>query len=131
MGRTRVLLATDSSEFCRELADFLTHEGFVFLGTAGDEDSLVEAAGLLDPDVIVVDLSFLGMSGIRAVRELKRTDSRAKVVFLTETVAAELASMGQAAGGLGLVAKSRVHLDLVAAMKAALEDGSSVSRDEG
>ncbi len=127
MGLARVFLATDSSDLCREMADFLTRKGFEFLGTAGDEDSLVEAAELLDPDVIVVDLSILGMSGIRAVRELKRTSSRAKVIFLTDSVDEELISMAQAAGGMAFVARSRVNLDLVEAMRAALGDGTFVS----
>ncbi|MBZ5562029.1 MAG: response regulator transcription factor [Acidobacteriia bacterium] len=130
MGLAQVLLATDSSELWQEMADFLTREGFEFLGTAGDEDSLVEAALLLDPDVIVVDLSILGMSGIRAVRELKRTGCRAKVVFLTESVDEELISMAQAAGGMAFVARSRGNLDLVVAMRAALGDGTFLSRTE-
>ena len=130
MGLAQVLLATDSSELCQEMADFLTREGFDFFGTAGDEDSIVEAAALLDPDLMVVDLSILGMSGITAARELKRKGSRAKVIFLTDLVDEELISMAQAAGGMAFVARSQVDLDLVVALRGAPGNGSFVSRTE-
>jgi DNA-binding NarL/FixJ family response regulator len=128
MGLVRVLLAADSSELCQELADFLTREGFAFLGTAGDVDSLVEADELLDPDVIVVDISMTGFTGTAAAQRLKRAGSRAKVVFLAESLDERLISMGEAVGGQAFVAKSRLHLDLAAAIRVALEGGKFVSQ---
>jgi CheY-like chemotaxis protein len=56
---------------------------FEIAATVNDGRQAVDAARLLDPDLVVLDISMPGLNGFQAAQELRQTGSRAKLVLLT------------------------------------------------
>jgi DNA-binding NarL/FixJ family response regulator len=98
----------------------LLEQEFEVVGTAGDGQTLIEAAARLLPEVLVVDISMPVLSGIEAARRLRETGSTTKVVFLTVYEDIDYVDAAFAAGALGYVVKSRMDTDLCLAIKEAL-----------
>ncbi len=63
------------------------------------------AAEELQPDVIVADITMPSLNGLDAVRQLKKKNARAKVVFLTMHSDADLATEAFRAGASGYLLK--------------------------
>jgi DNA-binding NarL/FixJ family response regulator len=80
----------------------------------------LEAASELDPDVIVTDISMPIINGIEAVKTLKESGCRSKVVFLTLHSDHDFVRAGFEAGASGYVVKHQMASDLLEAMRAAL-----------
>ena len=80
MRKLRVLLADDHPSVLRMVENIL-EPMFEVVGKVADGKSLLEAAGKLDADLIVTDISMPILNGIEAVKNLKESGSRAKVVF--------------------------------------------------
>jgi DNA-binding NarL/FixJ family response regulator len=98
--------------------DSISPEAVVAAVTDGRQ--ALHAAGQLDPDVAVLDVSMPGLDGFQTCRELKRAGSRATIVMLTmhesdEFVAAAIESSAQ-----GYVLKTRIPSDLESAIDHAI-----------
>jgi DNA-binding NarL/FixJ family response regulator len=87
----------------------------------------LEAAAKLDPDLIVTDISMPSLNGIEAVKKLKESGCRAKVVFLTLHSDHEFVRACFEAGATGYVLKPRIATDLLIATQAALVGHSFIS----
>ena len=97
------------------------------VGRVGDGCELLAEAERLHPDVIVLDITMLGLDGIEAARQLRRSRRPARLVFLTVHEDADYARAALDAGGLGYVVKARLASDLLPAIRAALADRRFVS----
>ena len=104
MRRPRLLLADDHAIVLNGLSRLLEPE-FEVVGSVGDGRALLEMAAKLKPDVIIVDVSMPLLSGIEAVRQLKRKDSLVKVIFLSMHSDVELATEAIRVGASGYVLK--------------------------
>ncbi len=122
----RVLLADDHEAVLRAVAALLESK-FEVVGTASDGQSLVESALRLKPDVVVVDISMPGCSGIEAMRRLKAGGLTAKVVFLTVHDDPDFARAALALGTAGYVVKPRMASDLIPAIQQAIAGRSFIS----
>lgn len=85
-----------------------------------DGTGLVEAVARIGPDLIVLDITLPGPSGLELARRLHDEGSPVRIVFLTVHCDADYARAAFATGALGYVVKSRMASDLVAALRAAL-----------
>jgi DNA-binding NarL/FixJ family response regulator len=127
MTGKRVLLADDLPPVLHAVAELL--EGsFEVVGMVSDGSAALDAASVLEPDLIILDISMPGMSGIEVARELKRRGNKARIVFLTVHEDTDILATCLAAGGLGYVVKVLVETDLIPAMNAALVGREFVSR---
>jgi DNA-binding NarL/FixJ family response regulator len=79
----------------------------------------------LKPDIVVLDITMPGMTGIEIARLLQPSD--AKVVFLTVHDDADYLRSALAVGGLGYVVKDRLATDLVPALRKALAGRQFIS----
>jgi DNA-binding NarL/FixJ family response regulator len=104
MQKPRLLLADDHAIVVEGLTRLLEPE-FEVVGTVGDGRAMLEMAAGLKPDVIIADVSMPLLSGIEAVRQLKRKDSRTKVIFLSMHSDVELGVEALRAGARGYVLK--------------------------
>ena len=120
MKRARVLLADDHRMVAEGLKSILNGE-FELLGVVEDGLMMLEAAKKLQPDVIVADITMPHLNGLDALAELKKENSRAKVVFLTMHREVAYARRALDAGASGFVLKHSATAELVAAIHAALE----------
>jgi DNA-binding NarL/FixJ family response regulator len=99
----------------------------VVVDTVTDGRKLLAAAERLAPEVVVLDIAMPKMNGIEAARELQRTHPEIKLVFLTVQEDSDYARAAIATGALGYVVKSRLALDLLPAVRAALAGRRFVS----
>ena len=126
LSRIRVLLADDHKAMLDRVAQLLEPE-FQVVGTVGDGEAVLEASARLDPDVLVLDISMPVLSGLEAARELQRTGSHAKIIFLTIHDEPEYVRGSFEAGASGYVFKPRLGSDLALAIREALAGRSFVS----
>jgi DNA-binding NarL/FixJ family response regulator len=105
----------------------LLKPSFEIVGIVNDGREMVSEAHRLQPDVIVSDISMPIMSGIEAAHELKKSGSRAKLIFLTVHQEAAFVHECFSKGGIAYVIKSRMMTDLIPAIHEALSDHSFVS----
>jgi two-component system nitrate/nitrite response regulator NarL len=124
--RMRILIA-DDNKYIRDKVVQLLDVDFDVVGTASDGIGAVEAAKLLSPEIIVMDISMPGLSGIDAMAQIKGTQDHIKVVFLTVHDDLDFVRASLDAGGCGYVVKSRLATDLLAAIRRASEDQIFIS----
>jgi DNA-binding NarL/FixJ family response regulator len=122
----RVLLVDDNEAMLARAAVVLA-SGCDVVGAVKDGHAALAAAEALDPDVIVLDISMPGMSGLEVAARLRRSGSRAELVFLTVHDEEEFVLAAKAAGGKGYVVKGRLVSDLLAAVREVQAGGSFVS----
>ncbi len=126
MRKIRVLLADDHKIVLEGLKSLLEPE-FDLVGTVEDGKALVKQAERLHPDVIVADISMPLLNGIEAVRQIKKTNDRIKVVFLTMHPDANYAAKAFDAGASGYVLKRSASRELITAIKEAIKDRTYVT----
>src|SRR5664279_3898418 len=119
MTDRRVVVADDNPPVLNTVTR-LIEEHFDVVGIASDGPTAVQVALTAAPDLVVLDISMPGMSGIEVARELKKRGSEAKIVFLTVHDDADFLAGCLAAGGLGYVLKVQMDADLILALNEAL-----------
>ena len=123
----RVLLVDDSDVILERAAATLSQECEI-VGAVKDGQAALVAVGALRPDVIVLDISMPGMSGLEVAGRLRRAGSTVPIVFLTIHDDEELVLATQAAGGIGYVVKTLLPSDLVIAVNEACAGRRYVSQ---
>ena len=118
LEQPRVLLVDDNQAMLARAAAALGTT-CVIVGQVQDGDHALMAAATLQPDVIVLDISMPGMSGLEVAARLRIAGSRAAIVFLTVHNDTEVVEAALAAGGSGYVIKARLASDLVLAVREA------------
>jgi DNA-binding NarL/FixJ family response regulator len=122
----RVLLADDHSFLLKAVAALLC-ESCKVVGVVSDGAALVSEAIRLNPDVIVTDITMPVLSGIDAVRQIKESGSKARIVILTVHSEDEFVKTCLAEGALGYVHKSRMKAHLIPAIQEAFDGRSYIS----
>ena len=122
----RVLLVDDNDSMIARAAAALTPR-CVVVGTAHSGAEALDAVGTLRPDVVVLDISMPGMTGLEVASTLRHQGSTAAVVFLTVHDDEDFLHAAQEAGGTGYVVKRRLASDLIVAVQEARAGRSFVS----
>lgn len=116
MATIRVLLADDNRAMLADLQDELRKE-FSIAGAVDNGEEAIREVLRLDPDVLVLDITMPGLSGIQVAARLHDSRVRTKVLFLTIHEQAEYISAAFAAGASGYVTKRRLGADLAPAIR--------------
>lgn len=117
--RPTALLADDHARIIEAALELLA-EDFDVVGQVTNGRAALEKALLLNPDVIVLDISMPGMDGIEVARELRRRSFGGKIVILTLHKDAEYVEVARAEGVNGYVFKNRMYKDLTRVLKLTL-----------
>jgi CheY-like chemotaxis protein len=123
----RVLLVDDNQEILDRTVAMLGDDCKI-VGTAMDGPGALAAVEELGPDVVVLDISLPGMSGLEVADRLRFRGSPVAIVFLTIHNDQEVVDAAQAAGGIGYVVKARLPLDLPVAVTEARAGRRYVSK---
>ena len=75
----------------------------------------------------MVDISMPVLNGIDAVRQIRKSGGKGRVIFLTVHEDPDMVPACLDAGALGFVIKSRLASDLIPAIQLALADHTFVS----
>jgi len=125
MGTALRILVADDHAIVRQGLKLLidSQDDMRVVGEAADGKAAVELAGRLKPDIVVVDISMPGMSGLIATRTLKRQHPDLKIVALTrhddQTYLEELLRAGASA----YVLKQSAPADFLRAIRAVAAGG--------
>jgi DNA-binding NarL/FixJ family response regulator len=123
------LLIVDDHPIVRDgLTGMFSNEpGFEVVGEAADGAEAVRLAGLLAPDVILMDLRMPGMDGAAAIGELARRGVPARVLVLTTYDADSYVLPAIEAGATGYLLKDAPRAELLRATRAAAAGQSVLS----
>ncbi len=100
---------------------------FDVVATVSDGLAAVEEARRVNPDLLVLDIAMPGLNGIAAAAQLKSTGCAAHVVFITMHSDREFVERALELGTIGFVAKHRLVMDLLPAIRAVRSGQSFVS----
>jgi DNA-binding NarL/FixJ family response regulator len=126
--RARVLVADDHQSLLDRVVSIL-HDEYEIVGTVTDGTALVKAEADLSPDVVVIDISMPGMSGLEAASCIRRRGSHAAVVCLTAHQEPEIVEAALRSGVLGYVTKTSLAQDLLPAVRSVLGGRRFVSAE--
>jgi DNA-binding NarL/FixJ family response regulator len=113
----RILIADDNERVRSSIVKLLSFEPGWEICEAGDGQSAIQIARQLLPDVILLDISMPGLSGLETATRLRPHLPKAKILMLSQEDAALLLPDALAAGAHGVVDKSRLVTDLSPAIK--------------
>ena len=127
MTYKRVLIA-DDLDAVLEAVVVLLQDSFDVVGMASDGRTALAAILKLEPDLVVLDISMPGMTGIEVARELKSRGNKTKIVFLTVHEDSDTIATCLSVGAQGYVLKAVLDSDLISAMNEVLAGRVFVSR---
>jgi DNA-binding NarL/FixJ family response regulator len=125
----RKVLIVDDHEVVRDGVKRLLEEqeGPVACGEAGTPEEAIRSALANDWDVVVLDLSFAGKSGLEVLKELKQIRPRLPVLVLTMHSEEQYARRAFKAGAAGFITKDSPRAELSKAIHKVMEGGKYLS----
>jgi len=119
MNKINLLLADDHAVVRAGLRALLEAEPDIrVVGEANDGQEAIARAEELRPDIVLLDISMPGMSGLEAAKEIKKAHSRMKILILTMHEDKAYLDECLRAGASGYVVKKAADTELVAAIRA-------------
>lgn len=119
MERIRIVIADDHAVMRAGLRLLLDGQSDMeVVGEAGDGWETVEKAVALAPDIVLLDISMPGMSGLEAAREIKRRAPDSRLLILTMHDDEAYLRHFLRIGASGYVVKKAADSELVAAIRA-------------
>jgi DNA-binding NarL/FixJ family response regulator len=117
MSDLRIVIA-DDHEVLREGARALIEreEGWKVCGMAGDGRAAVALVKELKPDVVILDMTMPELSGLEALRQIKRASPQTEVLVFSATAAEDVVSQVFDAGAKSYIRKADASRHLVAAI---------------
>ena len=121
------MLIVDDHAVVREgLRTFLAlQDGIEVAGEASGGEEAIEQVGLLDPDVVLMDLVMPGMDGVTAMQRLRELPDPPRVIVLTSFLDDERLLPAIRAGAAGYLLKNAEPAELARAVRAA-QDGQAI-----
>jgi NarL family two-component system response regulator LiaR len=128
--KIKVMLVDDHAVVRSGLSAFLSvNPDLELVGEAENGQQAVVRAGLLQPDVILMDLMMPVMDGIAATQAIKRQNPRIQIIALTSFQEDELVQNALKAGAVGYLMKNVTARELASAIKSAKEGKMTLSSE--
>ena len=125
MSALRILVVDDHPLFRNGVTALLDSVADTeVVGTAGDGDAAVREATLTRPDVVLMDLSMPGTSGLEATRRIAKASPESAVLVLSMLDDDESVLAAMRAGARGYVLKGAGQEELLAAIRAVAAGGA-------
>ncbi len=125
MDKIKVLLVDDHAILREGLRMLLGGQPDIeVIGEAGDGQEALDKAALLQPDVVLMDISMAGMDGLEATRELRRTQPETQIIVLSQHDEPQFVSSLLEAGAAGYVLKRMGGASVVDAVRSVYREGA-------
>ena len=121
------ILIADDHEIVREGIRRLLTESrpdWEICGEAANGRQAVEAVHSLHPDVVVLDVTMPGMSGLEACARISKQDPDCRILIFTVHDSHRMSTEIRNVGGHGYVQKSRAAGDLIVAIERVIGGGT-------
>lgn len=121
------ILIVDDHEIVREgIRNLLARSGknWEVCGEASNASDAIVATKSLRPDVVVLDVTMPGISGLEAARLIGKLDVGIRILIFTMHESPRIAVEARDAGAHGYVSKSQASRDLVLAIQTLLSGGT-------
>ena len=126
--KVRIVLAEDHTILREGLRALLTADpNFEIIGEAADGRAAVRFVEKQIPDLILMDLSMPRMTGMDAIREIKKRYPQTKIIALTVHKTEEYLRTTLQAGADGYVLKDATHDELMMAIQSVLKGKTYLS----
>jgi DNA-binding NarL/FixJ family response regulator len=112
----RILIADDHRLMADACKNFLEPE-FSVVGIVTDGRHLADAVAQLRPDIILLDIYMPRLNGLDAGEQVKKKYPTIKLVFLTMTLAADVAAEAFRRGASGYILKQSAGTELLLAVR--------------
>ena len=114
----RVLIADDHEVVRKGVRSLLrTQQNIDICGEAVDGRDAVEKTRLLQPDLVLMDISMPNLNGFEATREILSAIPQTQVVILSEHETAQMVQQALYAGAHGYLVKSSISKNLFTALE--------------
>jgi len=110
--KTRILIVDDEEEFVQALSERLTMRDYDVTISLSGEDA-IEKVTRYNFDVVILDVSMPGMSGVEALSKIKKIKPLIEVIMLTGHATVESAIDGMKLGALDFLMKPCGNEDLI------------------
>lgn len=121
MPKTRVLVVDDHTLIRQGIVGLLNSQpDLEVVGQAGSGQEAIAAAIELNPEIVLMDISMPGVSGLNATREIKEQLPEVQVIILTIHDREDYLFEALRAGAAGYVLKGADVQDLLAAVRSAM-----------
>jgi DNA-binding NarL/FixJ family response regulator len=128
MNTIKLILADDHTLIREGFKSLLgKNEIFEIAGEAGDANELKELLSTLTPDIILVDITMPGLSGLEVMGQLKQENPYLKFIILTMHEEREYVLNAIRNGASGYLLKNVERMELENAIKTVYEGGKYFS----
>ncbi len=79
----RILVVDDAAFIRKMIREILTPLGYEIVGEADNGEKAVELYRKLKPDLVTMDITMKGLSGLDAAKIIKREDPNARIIMVT------------------------------------------------
>lgn len=121
------ILVVDDHEIVREGIRTLigrSRPDWIICGEASNAKQALEAVKGLNPDIVILDITMPGTSGLEAAMEMAKSRAHCKILMFTMHESERLATEVRNVGAQGYVLKSQAARDLVLAIESILRGGT-------
>jgi DNA-binding NarL/FixJ family response regulator len=118
MSAIRILVVDDHDVIRRVICSLLSSDPTldVVCQTADGEQAVLKAKEL-QPDLVLLDISLPGISGIEAARRIRSSSPNSHIIFLSQHDSLQVVESAMRMGGHGYVAKTDAGSELLMAIR--------------
>ena len=122
MGQTRILIVDDHEIFRRGIRSLLeASPDIVICGEASSGLEALEKAKEFRPDVVLMDISMQGITGLDATRLIRSEVPNSKIIILSQHDSLQMQSAATKMGASAFVTKSQAARSLIQAIDAVIK----------
>ena len=124
MPSPRLLVADDNAGMLQRICTLVAKE-FEIIAAVDNGRAAVDVATTLEPDVVLLDISMPGMTGLEAARIISALPRPPLIVFLSVHEDPHVVDAARRAGATGYVLKRDIGRDLTRTIRLALDGHSA------